>query len=211
MKTTIKDESQFRMESYYLEFSDAKWLLLFVFIVFPLLFVIFKSSLEEILIVLSLLIPTLMLTGFRLPILILVDSLSKKTKTVTSINIDYNTDEYSWFGDYWGDSKIGKHYPAPLAVSRQKLIFIKENGKKIKLRNISSAKRIGRIYQLYKFPELDKDKGDTRYDLDKVELTYLPLSKILVHVDVDKTQLKGRSKKEVEEIQSIIRNINTLI
>jgi hypothetical protein len=132
----------------------------------------------------------------RIPILSFFDKIKNKTIT-KKLKFEYATTEYTSLGDLHGNSKIGKYYDSPLEVDRCKLIFRSENNYKVKIRNIASKRRINRFYSL-----------TNDFSVGYVNVTYLPLSKILIRIDVDVDSLNIKNKKKQLELEKTIRNIN---
>lgn len=195
IKAIIKDKIKFRIEPYIVELNEAKRVVILLFGAIIFLFIMDIDLVGMIWVISILLICTIPAVA-RIPILSFFDKIKKKTIT-KKLKFEYATTEYTSLGDLHGNSKIGKYYDSPLEVDRYKLIFRNENNHKVKIRNITSRRRINRLYSL-----------EDDFSVGYVNVTYLALSRILIWIDVDIDSLNIKDKKKHMELEKTILNIN---
>lgn len=135
---------------------------------------------------------------YRVTIQALVDK--KKCDYITeSVSINKFSEEYSFMGDRLGHSNIRLFYPKEMHVCRYKIYVTDSNGEKNKLRSVMSSKRS------LQFAVLDK------HQVERLNVTYLKRSKILIWVDLVDDIDKITNRKKKDQIKKALHTINMSI
>ena len=112
------------------------------------------------------------------------------------VSIKKFIDEFSFLGDRTGQSNIRYFYPKEMHVCKFKIEVINNQGEEKKLRSVMSLRRF------LEFVVLDK------YEVARLQVTYLRRSKILIRVDLADEMAKSTSRKSKKIVQKAIRFIN---
>ena len=194
----MNEKNNFRIKPYINEIKEGKRIFLLLIISYVFFFCMDISIPLKFVLALIFTFFSVSLTCY-IPVLASIDKRFKKTKRA-NVKFEYADTEFTFLGDWWGHSNIGKQYDKPLYVDRYKLVFRKEDGKRLKLRSISSAKRVKRIYEIY-----------DKFNIEIIEVTYLPLSKILVSIDVNTELTTKINTKLKDDFKKNLLNINNQI
>ncbi len=135
---------------------------------------------------------------YRTTIHAIVDK--RKGNYITEIvSIKEFSSEYSFAGDRLGRSHIRFFYPSKMHIGKHRIKVANNQGEEKRLRSVMSFRRIA------EFAILDK------HQIERLKVTYLEKSKILLYVELVDDIDKIISRKKKDSIKKAVHFINSSI